>query len=133
MQVQEKLGVGTLSFFADAGVKHNGNWGGKQQARIAVHDGQGIVVDEVIGDYTSNQAEILAIRKGLELLEAEGGGTLYSDSQIAVNLVNRRWRGKNPVLKLLTAGTIVPGNCEVVWVPREINLAGHYIEAVYSV
>lgn len=117
-----------MKLWVDAGVEHNGNYGGVQAARICITDGKQTtpLVDEAIGNYTSNEAEILAIKRAVEM----GGTLIYSDSRFAVNLLTRRWRGKAPNLKALLFP--IPSGVELKWISREENRAGWWLEAIYA-
>jgi len=118
--------------YVDAGVSDNGNRNGKQSARICVASGDCILVDEVIGSKTNNEAEILAVAAALKWVRAEHT-EIRSDSKLAVNMINRKWKGKAPNLKALVAAIKLPAGVTLTWVPREQNLAGHHLEKNYGI
>lgn len=43
---------------------------------------------------TCNRAELVAIREGLARVPRGASVTVYSDSQLSVNLMNKRWKAK---------------------------------------
>lgn len=116
-------------FYTDAGTQDNGGLG--QSSRICVHDGNVVVVDEVIGNYTINQAEMMAIEKAIKLIGLSRA-TIYSDSQLAVNMITHRWNGKQEHLIQLAKTIKLPSNISLVWIPREKNLSGQYLEEKYT-
>lgn len=90
--------------YVDAGVENNGGHGGQQRARICIHTGKTTqpLLDEEIGDHTNNEAEIIAIMRAIEI--ASSPALICSDSQIAVNMVTGKWKGKAPNLRALVSG-----------------------------
>lgn len=119
------------TLYVDAGVKHNGNYGGKQDAYLAVYSlEEGVLRDERIGDRTSNEGEVMAVLAALDSLGGEPGH-IFSDSQLTVNWFNRRWQAKKPHIKKLLVP--LPANVTLEWIPREENLAGNYLEVTYCV
>lgn len=99
----------------------------KPYSRICVHDGISVVFESSIGHKTINESEMMAISKAIELL-GETGGTIYSDSQLAVNMINRTWKGQLQRLKDLRDTIIVPDTVELFWIPRDQNFAGLHFE-----
>ncbi len=86
---------------------------------------------DAIGDYTNNEAEILAIARAIE----EAGNTpttIRSDSQLAVNMVTRIWHGSKRHLQELVAQIEVPEHIEIEWIRREQNPARWYLEEQYA-
>lgn len=117
--------------YVDAGVTDNGNRKGNQSARICVHDGTQPILDEPIGSYTSNEAELLAVKRAFGLVEAPA--VVISDSQLAVNLINRRWKAHKDNLKELLKNIEVPQDVTLRWVARDLNKAGQYLESTYGI
>lgn len=117
--------------YVDAGVTDNGNRNGKQSARICIHDGTQVIVDEPIGSHTSNEAELLAVKRAFGLVEAPA--IVISDSQLAVNLISRRWRAHKQNLKDLLSDIRIPEDIALRWVPRDQNKAGQYLESTYGI
>lgn len=120
----------TRILYTDAGTKDNG--GPRQQSRICVHTGTLVLVDQPIGNYTNNEAEILAIEHAIRLAGSTPT-TIRSDSQLAVNLITRRWKGKKPHLKQLISTVRLPRHIKLEWVPREQNPAGWHLEDTYKI
>ncbi len=110
--------------YVDSGVRNNGVRG-SQEACICVYgEGQsGPVLTEIIGDFTSNEAEIVAISRGFEWVNRPG--TILSDSQIAVNMMTGHWRGKAANLKKLVAENPVPDGITIE--------AGIHLESNYGI
>jgi len=84
---------------------------------------------ERIGDKTNNEGELMAIYLGLDY--AKNGDTIYSDSQLAVNLVNGIWKARKkhliPYLRQIKR-KLEDKKVDIIWLPREKNKAGILIE-----
>lgn len=125
-----------MTIYTDAGTKRNGQKG-KQETIIVVADNQGkVLFEKQIGDYTNNEGEILAIIAALKNVYPMQSIKIKSDSQIAVNWT-KRGKNKKKSKRLTgrhfsfinTAHTLLYlSNSDIEWIPREQNLAGHYIE-----
>jgi len=122
-----------LTFYCDAGVKNNGEFG-KQEAVIVVTDGEGkILIEKQIGDKTNNEGELNGIIEAAKI--AQKGALILSDSDLSIKLIKLDWTTKIDRLKLLTYDAIIllkKKEIKIEWIPREKNLAGHYIEKKYS-
>jgi ribonuclease HI len=120
------------TFYTDGGSRNNGQRG-NQVAVICVADARSQpIIFEEIGDKTNNQAELTAILRCLQLPH-DGPIKIISDSQLAVNLVNRAWKTKLPHLAVILTGIWrTPTPYKLVWQPRETNRAGHLIEEQYG-
>ncbi|HVC35837.1 MAG TPA: ribonuclease H family protein [Candidatus Dormibacteraeota bacterium] len=123
--------------FVDAGTKNNGKKG-EQETRIACVDGNDeLVFDEFISDCTNNQGEIRAILEALRRASDDGQSlNIYSDSTIAVGWAMRgitRNSIENDTYALETKKLLEKTNSLISWVPREINLAGIYLEDHYTI
>ena len=116
--------------YTDAGTKFNGQPG--QLSRICVHDGAHVVTDELVGNRTNNEAEILAIGEAVKVA-GEEPALIRSDSKLAVNLILGRWKGKEPRLKALASAVSLPACVRLEWIPRDKNLAGQYLERTYRI
>jgi len=80
--------------------------------------------------FTSNEMEWHAMIRAISM--ARAGDVIYSDSQLVVNQVNRRWKIKEPRMAEYAARAFKllegkPG-IRIVWVPREKNPAGIHLE-----
>lgn len=74
---------------------------------------------------TNNQAELRAILEAVRKLIPLGGGTIYSDSEWCVNVLNQRWRAKKN-LGLIHAIREQINHLDyfqLCWLPRGQNLA----------
>ena len=121
------------TLYVDAGVLHNGGYGGTQKGRIAIWEDDRLLLDEPIGDRTNNEGELLAIKRALELaLRTNEPVKILSDSMLAVNLVNRTWKTKKPHLQAILETIYIPPGSLVAWISRDINRAGNYLEEVHA-
>ncbi len=135
--------------YVDAGTQNNGQRG-RQRTIIVVCDENGLVLlERWIGDYTNNEGEIIAIKNALEEVAPDRQKMIYSDSTIAVGWTLRGWKPKlrnkhrNTVGKELNdrlalcieqAGKLLrETKSSIEWIPREDNLAGHYIEKTFDI
>ena len=81
---------------------------------------------------TNNTGELLAVIVAGKM--ATPGSTIYTDSQLAFTILNRpKMRKLNPkphIAELQGIGRqlITEKRLVLKWIPREGNLAGHYIE-----
>jgi ribonuclease HI len=116
------------TFYTDGGTANNGLYG-HQRSVICVADGFGdCVIWEEIGDKTNNEAELIAILRCLE--EWNLPCEIISDSQLAVNIINGKWKAKKPHLRALRDQILNLNRADysLIWKPREENLAGFIIE-----
>lgn len=115
-------------YYTDGGTSRNGDFG-NQSSVICASDSTGkTLFFKPIGDKTNNEAELLAI---LELLQTVRSKrlTIKSDSQLAVNLITKRWFTDIERLKeILRKIWVIEKNFVIEWIPREENRAGWYIE-----
>lgn len=119
------------TIYADGGSFNNGRE--NQNARICVIYENEIVLHEDIGNYTNNEAEFIAIEKAFEWVNKnikDGVVTIFSDSKLAVNMVNYLWEGQILRLKELRdrVANKLPKNVLVKWIYRDYNKAGQYLE-----
>lgn len=114
-------------FYTDGGTLNNGRKG-KQRSVVCVTDGFGdIFIWEEIGDKTNNEAELTAILRCLQ--ENPNPINIISDSQLAVNLINGKWEGKEQRLKKIVQEIKdLNRKFKLIWQSRELNLAGYVIE-----
>ena len=117
--------------YADGGAYNNGRK--NQLARICVVHEDEVIIHESIGDHTNNEAEFIAIEKAFEWSTKnirDGVVAIFSDSKLAVNMINYIWEGKVERLRELRdriAGKL-PKNVVVKWIYRDYNKAGQYLE-----
>lgn len=116
--------------YTDAGTKANGT--PHQRSRICLHDGKQVLLDQEVGNKTNNEAEILAIVQAIKHAGLHPT-IIRSDSQLAVNLITGRWKGKKPHLQQLIATIYVPLFISIEWIPREENPAGWHLEQAYHI
>lgn len=120
-------------YFSDAGTSGNGNFG-HQKTIIVVTDSKGtVLIEEWVGDKTNNEGELIGITRAARLAKPES--TIYSDSQLAVNWITLKSTTKIERLKPTIYDAVVAVHTKkinLVWIPREQNLAGHYIEEKHS-
>lgn len=120
-----------MTIYVDAGTSYNGSV--RQQSKICIASDTAVLLQENIGSYTINEAEIIAIGKAIEMVKKKGEpAVIHSDSKLAVNMVTGKWKGKMPHLREL-AGIVKEGLAdappiEISWVPRFKNKAGIYLE-----
>jgi ribonuclease HI len=104
-------------------------WNGKK-SKYCVCDEFGNVTIEVLNSKkTNNEMEYEAVICALR--RASDGDIIYSDSKLVVNQISGSWKIKNKNLFTLcqTAKQIKKNkNVEIIWLPRENNLAGHILE-----
>jgi len=119
------------TIYVDGGAYNNGRK--NQLARICIVHENEVIIHENIGNYTNNEAEFIAIEKAFEWSNAnirDGVVTIFSDSKLAVNMINYLWEGQIIRLKELRdriAGKM-PKNVVVKWIYRDYNKAGQYLE-----
>jgi len=119
------------TMYVDGGAYHNGRE--DQLARICVVNEDEIVFHENIGNHTNNEAEFIAIERAIEWSNnniRDGVVTVFSDSKLAVNMINYIWEGKEPRIVMLRdriAGKM-PKNVLIKWIYRDYNKAGQFLE-----
>jgi len=119
------------TIYVDGGAYNNGRQ--SQSARVCVVHENEVVFHEDIGNHTNNEAEFIAIEKAFEWTNAnikDGVVAIFSDSKLAVNMINYLWEGQIIRLKELRdriAGKM-PKNVVVKWIYRDYNKAGQYLE-----
>lgn len=126
-----------VTVFVDAGTKNNGQVG-KQQTRIACVDAyEELVFDEEIGDCTNNQGEIRAVVTALQrAADNNESYNIYSDSRIAIGWAMRgitKASLENDKYAKQAHDLLDKTNSLISWTPRDINLAGVYLEDNYSI
>ncbi len=97
-----------------------------------------------IGDKTNNEAEYHALLAGLWYISknlAPKGSTasntrIFSDSKLLVSQVNGEWKAENPRLRQLQQKAVKMivelGLPRLIWVPREENYAGRWLEGTWK-
>ena len=78
---------------------------------------------------TNNEAEYLGVATALKEIRNKNI-RLFSDSQLIVNQLNRKYKIKEPRLKTLAEQVwklCENRNVEFTWIPREKNKAGHIL------
>jgi ribonuclease HI len=120
------------TMYADGGAYNNGQV--NQSARVCVVYENEVVIHENAGNHTNNEAEFLAIERAFEWIEAnipkEDVVTIFSDSKLAVNMVNYIWQGQIVRIKELRDRITakMPENVLIKWIYRDYNKAGQYLE-----
>lgn len=119
------------TIYVDGGAYHNGRV--DQLARICVVHEDQVVFHENVGNHTNNEAEFLAIERAIEWSNnniRDGVVTIFSDSKLAVNMVNYIWEGQVPRIVALRdrITSKMPKNVLVKWIYRDYNKAGQYLE-----
>jgi len=119
------------TIYVDGGAYNNGRK--NQLARICVVHENEVIIHEDIGNHTNNEAEFIAIEKAFEWSNAnvrDGVVTVFSDSKLAVNMINYLWEGQVIRLKELRdqVASKMPKNVVVKWIYRDYNKAGQYLE-----
>lgn len=123
----------TKIYYTDAGTKNNGKFG-YQETRIVICNDTGTVIhEEEIGDKTCNEGEVTALIWAMDNLPRPLH--LMCDSQLAVNWAKGSYKTKierlKPLIKKLRLA-LAESEADLEWIPREFNLAGHYIEEKYG-
>ena len=130
--------------YVDAGCSNNGNE--NAELRIAITDKEGkVLLDKPITSgtiedmpVTNNSGEFEAIIAAIKLTSRNG--IIYSDSQLAVNMLTSWYGGKGmkkwkPHLREyveIAREKLIKKKIKVYWIPREENLAGQFIEYMYD-
>ena len=132
-------------FYCDAGTANNGQRGNQKTIIVIANNKGEVVFEKHIGDYSNNEGEILGIIASLKEFAKDKSISVLSDSNVAVNWANRGWTPTNE--KNFNKGKLnerhkkyiqmanellVETKSVVSWIPREENLAGHYIEETYK-
>lgn len=121
-------------FYTDGSTLNNGNYG-FQISRICVTDGDGkLLIDHPIGDKTNIEAEAFAILAALKRIKNNNiiKSQIRTDSNFWMKAIKFRWKLKQPRLfpvRDLLYSMTDETQAEIVWVPREMNPAGQYLEA----
>lgn len=119
-----------MNIYVDGGTSNNGMFG-FQKSRSVVFSNK-VLVDLEIGDKTNNEAELIAMILGIYFRPKK----IFSDSQLVVNWANGRWKTKEPRLKPqvdILKHLVSISKPEIIWIPRDKNLAGIYIEEKYGI
>lgn len=121
-------------FYTDGSTLNNGQFG-KQISRVCVTAGNGKpLVDHMIGDKTNIESEAFAILAALKRIDKEEikNAQIRTDSNFWAKACKFRWRLKEqrlfPVRDKLYE-MIDKTGADIIWVPREQNPAGQYLEA----
>ncbi len=86
--------------------------------------------EKIAKNKTNNEAEYFGMIKGLELVDNKG--IVYTDSKLVEGQVIKGWRVKARHLSTLVdtcKGIVKRKKAQVIWIPREKNLAGKIIES----
>ena len=119
------------NLYADGGAYNNGK--ANQLARICVVYENEVIIHEDIGDHTNNEAEFIAIERALEWISKninDDVAVVFSDSKLAVNMINYTWQGQVQRLKDIRERIAqnLPKNAMVKWIYRDYNRAGQFLE-----
>ena len=121
-------------FYTDGSTLNNGQFG-SQISRICVTEGDGkLLVDHPIGDKTNIEAEAFAILAALKRIKSNSikDAQIRTDSNFWARAIKFRWGLKQPRLfpvRDLLYKMVDEAEAEVIWIPREQNPAGQYLEA----
>jgi len=130
--MKDKNIIKVHTIYVDGGAYNNGK--ANQSARVCVVHENEVVIHEDAGNHTNNEAEFLAIERAFEWIEAnipkEDVATIFSDSKLAVNMINYIWQGQIIRIKELRDRITakMPKNVIVKWIYRDYNKAGQYLE-----
>jgi len=82
----------------------------------------------LVGNYTNNEAEYIAVIRALEKFSPEVAEIL-SDSQLVVNQLNLKWSTKEDRLRNYgnQVHKLAQGKVKFTWIPREQNPAGRLL------
>lgn len=121
-------------FYTDGSTLNNGQFG-KQIARVCVTSGDGkLLIDHQIGDKTNIEAEAFAILAAIKRIKKNKIkiSQIRTDSNFWAKAIQFRWRLKQQrlfPLRDLLYKMVDETATEVIWIPREQNPAGQYLEA----
>ena len=121
-------------FYTDGSTLNNGQFG-KQIARICVTTGEGkLLVDHLIGDKTNIETEAFAILAAMKRVRDEKitDAQIRTDSNFWAKAVEHRWKLREMrlfPLRDLMYKLADETKVDVIWIPREQNPAGQYLEA----
>lgn len=118
-------------YYIDGGTTNNGT--PQQASRICVFKNGSLFLEMQIGNKTNNEAEYHALIRALE--DIKNKAIIYSDSKLIVQSFIGEWKLKEPRLILLRdqARTLMNKDIAIEWIPREINIAGFYLEELYQI
>jgi ribonuclease HI len=120
------------TIYVDGGAYNNGRV--NQSARVCVVHENEVVIHEDAGNHTNNEAEFIAIGKAFDWvnknIKEDEVVAIFSDSKLAVNMINYLWEGQVIRLKELRdeMASEMPKNVVVKWIYRDYNKAGQYLE-----
>jgi ribonuclease HI len=121
-------------YYCDGSTLHNGDFG-NQVSRVCVTTGEGkLLVDHIIGDKTNIEAEGFAILASIKQHKKTGKKEceIRTDSNFWARAIQFRWKLKEqrlfPLRDLIYA-QVDEFKPKVIWIPREQNPAGQYLEA----
>jgi len=110
--------------------------GGGWKSRICLVDGDKTIIKTRKGAPTNNELEYLAVLYALEYIHnnyPDDVVTIYSDSKLVVNQLDKEWKIMNQSLWELAwkCGELIDDNIRMKWCPRDYNLAGIVLEDLY--
>ena len=123
-------------FYVDAGTKNNGQYGSQDTVIVGTDANGTVIFEKKIGDVTNNNGEIQAIVTMLQYIKDNKleDAIIYSDSQIAVNWTKKgktKDSPSNEPFVILAHRLVEETETKLIWIPREKNKAGHFIEDKY--
>jgi ribonuclease HI len=121
--------------YVDAGTQGNGM--PNQSSVIAVVANKKVVVSRGLGNYTVNEAEYSALIEGIKwaIKRKYKFPRFYTDSRLVERQIKRKWGiHKEHLVSYcwFAQNLLKQSQGELEWVPRELNLAGHYLENRYG-
>jgi ribonuclease HI len=131
-----------ITLYVDGGCSHNNQHDASKREMIAVvSDSNGNVLSETQAHGGSNNiAELLAVKEGLVWATEHGYEAIEIRTDSRNNLawvagrIGNKLNDRAAVLDLYNSINRLRGRVQVdlVWIPRDVNLAGQYIEARYG-
>lgn len=114
---------------------HTDGFHNKRACGYVIATGEKFKIREFPPDkFTSNECEYLGI---LDVcLNCENDTTIFSDSKLVVEQTTNHWRVKKKHLEFYVSkikDLIKAKNISIQWVPRDLNLAGVFIEKKFKV
>ena len=122
--------------YSDAATRFNGKKG-QQKAYVCITDADGnVLIDRFIGDKSNIEAEGWALAGALKYLYThDQQGVVKTDSQFWTRILSGEYQLSKEHLFLVRDRIqhfLSLGHSTVLWIPREENKAGWYLEKTYE-
>jgi ribonuclease HI len=110
------LPAGTVIAYTDGAC--SGNPGPAGLGVVVLLEGERIELFEYLGEGTNNIAELTAILRALEELEAGKPAAIHTDSQYSIGVVQKGWKAKKnqALVAALRSALAAHGSCTLVYV-----------------